>query len=673
MDASEQIRKFSEYFETRHNVGILEALRTGQKFFLVDFLELSKFNPELADFLLDEPENVIRAAEIAVEQFDVEGSVKGFKVRFKNLPASQLIMIKDIRAEHIGKFLAIIGLVRQKSDVRPKVTIAKFECPSCGNIITVPQLDTTFKEPYKCGCGRKGKFRLLSKELVDAQRIVLEESPEDLEGGEQPKRMGVFLERDLVSPLSEKKTNPGSKILVNGVVNETPIIESRTGTKSTRFELFIESNYVEAREESYGDIIVSPEEEAKIKELSEDKNLFPKLVNSIAPSIYGHDKIKEALVLQLMAGVRKKRSDGAVNRGDIHILLIGDPGSGKSQLLKRISNVAPKARYVSGKGASAAGLTASVVKDEFMKGWSLEAGALPLTNRGICMIDELDKMTKEDREAMHEALEQQTVSIAKANIQATLRCETTVLAAANPKFGRFNPYEPIAGQIDLPPALINRFDLIFPIKDLPNPDKDEKMAKFILSLHKEGTVGYDIETSLLKKYIAYAKQNFNPILTESAFEELKEYYLKMRASGSTEGSVATIPISARQLEALVRLAEAAAKIRLSDKVQKRDAKKAVELLHYCLTEVGMDRETGKIDIDRIATGISASQRSKIGIVREIIAELENKIGKTIPVEDIMREAAARNVDEDDVEEVIDKLKRSGDIFEPKRGFVQRIY
>ncbi|MDP2750217.1 MAG: minichromosome maintenance protein MCM [Nanoarchaeota archaeon] len=671
MDASDQIKSFGEFFERHHAAELFEAIRTGQKFFIIDFLELSKFNPELADDLLENPEDVIRASEIAVEQLDAEGDVKGFKIRFKHLPLNQNIMIKDIRAEHIGKFLAIIGLVRQKSDVRPKVTIAKFECPSCGNIISVLQLDSTFKEPYKCGCGRKGKFRLLSKDLVDAQGIVLEESPEDLEGGEQPKRINILLERDLVSPISEKRTNPGSKILVNGILKESPII-LRTGMRSTKFDLFVESNYVEAKEETYGDIQITPEEEAKIKELSEDKDLNKKLISSIAPSIYGHDKIKEALIMQLVGGVRKKRKDGAVNRGDIHILLIGDPGSGKSQLLKRITNVAPKARYVSGKGASAAGLTASVVKDEFLKGWSLEAGALPLTNRGICMIDELDKMTKEDRSAMHEALEQQTISIAKANIQATLRCETTVLAAANPKFGRFDPYDTIARQIDLPPALINRFDLIFPIKDLPSPEKDEKMAKFILSLHKDKTLNADIETDMLKKYIAYAKQKFEPVLTESAFEELKDYYLQMRASGSVEGTTTTIPISARQLEALVRLSEAAAKLRLSDKVQKRDAKKAIDLLHSCLMEVGYDKETGKIDIDRITSGISASQRSKIGIIKEIISELENKVGKTIDIADIMREASSRNVEEDEVEEVIEKLKRSGDIFEPKRGFVQRI-
>jgi replicative DNA helicase Mcm len=298
---------------------------------------------------------------------------------------------------------------------------------------------------------------------------------------------------------------------------------------------------------------------------------------------------------------------------------------------------------------------------------------LVLANRGFCMIDELDKMTKEDRSAMHEALEQQTVTISKANIQATLRAETTVLAAANPKFGRFDAYELVGKQIDLPPTLINRFDLIFPIKDLPDKDNDEKMAGFILDLHQNTSAkDTEIETDLLRKYIAYARRNIRPKLSDGAIEEIKQYYITMRGSGTTEESaVKTIPITARQLEALVRLAEANAKLRLSDKVTRRDAKKAIELLDYCLMQVGLDKETGKIDIDRITTGITAAQRSTISVIREVIVELENKIGKTIPVDDIVKEAEEKGVKADKVDEAIEKLKRSGDLFEPRRGFIQR--
>jgi replicative DNA helicase Mcm len=284
------------------------------------------------------------------------------------------------------------------------------------------------------------------------------------------------------------------------------------------------------------------------------------------------------------------------------------------------------------------------VRDEFLRGWALEAGALVLANKGFCMIDEMDKMTKEDRDAMHEALEQQTVSISKANIQATLRCETTVLAAANPKWGRFDPYEILGKQIELPPALISRFD----------------------------AGKCDIETDLLKKFIAFARRSCIPKLTDSALEEIKSYYVKMRGSGGEDGGVKAIPITARQLEALVRLAEASAKTRLAEKVTRKDAKKAIELLHYCMSQVGIDPDTGKIDVDVLTTGVSSSARSNIIVLKEVINDLENKIGKTLPVEDVVKGAEEKGISADKAEEVIEKLKRSGDIFEPKRGFIQKI-
>ncbi|MBW2978555.1 minichromosome maintenance protein MCM [Candidatus Woesearchaeota archaeon] len=670
MEATELINRVKNFLEKNYYAELSEQVRKHENFLIIQFPKLSQFDPDLADYLLETPEEFFKAAEIAIEQFDMPGDSKNFIVRFIDLPDSCRILIRNIRSKNLNKFLFTEGIVRNKTDVRPKVTAARFECPSCGNTLSVLQLDKKFKEPSRCSCGRKGKFRLLSKELMDAQGLILEEIPEQIEGGAQPKRLNVFLKNDLVSPLSERRTNPGARIVVSGIIKEVPKF-THSGVQSTDFDIMLEGNSVVSVDEDFSDVNISEKEMKIIKDLSKDKNLIKKLVGSAAPSIYGHEKIKEALILQLTSGVRKVRDDGIITRGDMHILLIGDPGAAKSQMLKRMSLVAPKAKYVTGKGASGAGLSASVVKDEFLGGWSLEAGALVLANKGIVMIDELDKMTKEDAWAMHEALEQQSISISKANIQATLRCETAVLAAANPKFGRFDPFDTVANQINLPSTLINRFDLIFAIKDLPNKEIDEKMAKFILSMHQSSKTTQELDTNLLRKYLSYVRLNIKPKLTDSAIDELRNYYIKMRSSASDKG-IKSVPISARQLEGLVRLSEAYAKLRLSDKVAKKDAQNAVELLDYCLKQIAFDEETGTIDIDRIATSMPASQRNKIIAVKEILVDLENKLGKTIPLEDVVAAAKEKNFSEAEVEEIIQKLKNSGDIFEPRHGFISRI-
>ena len=673
MEVDEQIKVFREFIEQNYYAQLLETVRKGLTTLVLDFSELIKFNAPLSEELLEAPEELLKAAEIAIKEFDLPKKVTKFNVRLRNLPESQKIKISEVRSKHLLKLIWCEGIVRQKSEVRPHVTAAKFECPSCGNILNVLQLDQKYKEPSRCGCGRKGKFKEISKELVDGQGLVLEESPDDLDGA-QPKRINVFLKGDLVSPISERKSSPGSRVQVCGWVAEVPI-NLRAGGRSTKYDLILEANNVRPLQDEETDMRISEEELSQIKEIAASENPINVLASSIVPSIYGHDKIKEALVLQLAGGCRKIRPDGVVTRGDFHILLIGDPGSGKSQMLKRLTKVAPKARFTSGKGATAAGLTASVVKDEFLGGWSLEAGTLVLANKGFAIIDELDKMTKEDRSALHEALEQQTVSISKANIQATLMCETTVIAAANPKFGRFDPYDLVANQINLPPTLINRFDLIFPVKDLPSREKDEKTASFILELHQspEKSVA-KVSSELLKKYFAYVRKRIKPDISDEAINEIKDYYVTMRNSGNVdEAGIKSIPITARQLEALIRLSEAAAKIRLSLIVEAKDAKKGIELVDYCLNQIAKDSETGKIDIDRLGSKITASQRGTISIIKEIISTIEEQSGeKIISIEKIIETALEKNIQKEIVETTLEKLRRSGDIFEPKRGFVQKL-
>ncbi len=644
-----------------------ESIRTEENVVRVDFSRLSEFSPVLSELVIEKPEEILALSELALEE---TGLVKNPRLRFNDLPKTANIRIRDIRSKHLDNFIWVEGIIRQASEVRPQVVNAKFECPTCGAILSVLQIERRFREPSRCTCGRKGLFKLISKEMVDAQRIVIEESPDSLEGGEQPRRMDVFLKEDLVDPKMEHRTTPGSKVKVLGILKEVPV-PLQTGTISTRFNLAIEANNLVPLEESYEQQNITEEDVREILELAADPNIYKRLANSIAPSVYGFDKIKEALMLQLFGGVKKIKSDGTASRGDIHVLLVGDPGVAKSVILKFISTIAPKGRYVSGKAATGRGLTASVIRDEFMRGWSLEAGAMVLSNKGLICIDEIEKMEEEDRSTMHEAMEQQSISIAKANIQATLRAETTVLAAGNPKLGRFDPYTPIPLQIDISPALLSRFDVIFTIRDLPNKVQDEAIASHVLEEHKQGVIRDVITSPLLKKYVSYSRQKGRPRLTDEAIEEIKNFYVGIRnRSARADSEIPIIAITARQLEGIVRLSEAYAKIRMNEEVTKDDVKMAIELLTFSLRQVGYDEETKTFDIDRVTTGITSSKRGKIIIVRDTIAQLESKLGKLIPLEELEK-ALADRITQLELEEALEHLSKSGDIFKPKKGFIQK--
>ena len=662
----ELIDEAKKFFEA-HKKEMRQSVRTGERVAKLDFQVLAAYSPTLSENLLSYPEELIAVMETALNEL---GLIDNPRIRIDNIPKTVDIHIRRIRSKHLDQMICVEGIVRQASDVRPQVVNAKFECPNCGAILSVLQIDKKFREPSRCTCGWKSQFKLISKEMVDVQRLVIEESPDSLDGGEQPKRINIFLKEDLVDPKMEERTAPGSRIKIYGILKEIPV-PLQTGAISTRFDIAIEANNVIPLEESFEEIDVSEEEVKQILELSADPNLFKRLTQSIAPSIYGYERIKEAVLLQMFGGIRKIKSDKGMTRGDIHVLLVGDPGVAKSVLLKFMSVIAPKGRYVSGKAATSAGLTAAVVRDEFLRGWSLEAGAMVLANKGTLCLDEIEKMNEQDRSAMHEALEQQTISVSKANIHATLRAETTVLAAGNPKMGRFEPNMPIPQQIDISPALLSRFDVIFVIRDLPNKAQDEAVATHVLEEHKQDVIRDVIDQSLLRKYISYAKQKMKPKLTDEAIEEIKGFYIRLRnQSVDTESAIKPIPITARQLEGIIRLSEACAKLRLSDKVKREDAKKAIELLKFSLNQVGYDEETKSFDIDRMITGITSSKRSKIILVRDTISQLGERVGKLIPLEELEKELAGK-IKPDELGDALDQLKKSGEIFSPNQKHVQK--
>lgn len=651
------VSKFEEFFSTKYKDNIFEALENypDNRSVTVDYNELEMFDPDLADLLIEKPEEILKAAQKAVKNIDPQRKNADIHIRFENIRNN--IQLRYLRSKYIGKFVSVDGIIRKTDEIRPRIINALFECRSCMRLQEVPQTSNILSEPALCKeCGGRS-FKLLQEdsEFMDTQTIKVQEPLENLSGGEEPKQISVILEDDLVDSVT-----PGDIVRITGTMKTV------RDEKTKRFKNYIYGNHIEAREQEFEELEISEEDEEKIKELAADPKVYEKIINSTAPSIKGYREVKEAIALQLFGGSAKELEDKTRIRGDIHILIVGDPGIGKSQMLKYVSKLAPRGIYTSGKGTSGVGLTAAAVRDEF-GGWSLEAGALVLGDRGNVCVDELDKMKPEDRSAIHEALEQQTISIAKAGIMATLNSRCSVLAAANPKFGRFDRYKSIGEQIDLPSPILSRFDLIFVVEDKPDVERDTKLADHILKIHKDNSIPFEIEPELLRKYIAYARREIHPKLTTEASKVLQEFYVSMRGGAEDEDS--PVPITARQLEALVRLSEASAKIRLGDEVTTFDAKRAIEIQQKCMKQVGYDPETGKVDIDKVEGRTPKSDRDKFRVVTEVIGELEAEYNGKTPKTILISELEDRyNMSEEKVEDIVKVLKRKGLIYEPSNGY-----
>ncbi|WEL19726.1 minichromosome maintenance protein MCM [Candidatus Nanohalococcus occultus] len=664
MDFGEAVTEFEEFFSEEMYEDISRAVQKGDDSIVIDFMEMDMINFELSDYLQKNPEDGINAAEEALMGVDIVSN-DDMTVRFANMPEEDFVLLKNLRSKHIGKFIPIEGMIKRASQVKPEVVSAIFECEQCGARYEKEQDSSKLKSPYKCeDCGSR-KFETEEKVMTDTQVITLEENPENREGSEQPTSLSVRLEGDLVDPEFQQKVVPGNVAHITGVLREKPLKKN-----SKKYDIYMDANYLEPTQQEFEKLEMTEEEEQEIRDLAKDPEIFEKIAESIAPSIYGHGEIKKAIALQLFGGVKKGREDGVKSRGDIHILLIGEPGTGKSQLLKFTGELSPKGRYVVGKSSTGAGLTASVVKEESTGEFSLEAGAVVLANKGMAAIDEIDKMGEEDRSSLHEAMEQQEISVSKANIQATLNAETAILAAGNPKLGRFDPYEPIPQQINIGDTLLSRFDFIFPVKDEPDEEKDQKLSEQVLMNHiePEETTG-EISQEMLRKYVAYAQKNCRPDLTKDAANKIQEFYVNMRSSGSQEDGD-SIPITARQLEALVRVAEASARAELSDEVKTEDAQRAIDILTYSLKQVGVDPETGDYDIDMIESGVSGSQRNRRQTLKQIIKAKSD--GGPADRQEVIEEAVEKDIPEDKVEEMIEKMMNEGEVFEPQRGKIQKL-
>ncbi len=651
---------------------------TASRSLIVDFNHLVSFDPELARNTLEHPDRFLPAASHALrtilEESDSEYLEKAERVyvRLSNFPEEYYVSLRRLRAEHMGRLIVISGILVRSTEVKPRLVEAVFKCRRCGELMTILQEDRVMITPAECinpNCRRRGPFDLLVEEstFIDWQKIRVQEKPEDLPPGQLPRSIDAILTDDIVDI-----ARPGDRVTIIGVLR--PIQEGLTGkrAKLVTFNTILEVNNVEIVGAEAEKLEISEEDEQKIKQLAQDPYITQKIIRSIAPSIYGYEHIKEAIALLLFGGVPKEMPDKHRIRGDINVLLLGDPGVGKSQILQYVARIAPRGLYTSGRGATAAGLTAAVMKDPDSGTMLLEAGALVLADQGVACIDEMDKMREQDRVALHEAMESGMLSIAKGGIVATLNARTSILAAANPALGRYNPYRPPSENFSLPPTILSRFDLIFVMIDKPAREHDEKMVDHILHLHREYSSEEPppIPPELLRKYIAYARKNVKPKLSTEAVKKLRDFYLEMRSKG--EQPDAPVPITARQLEALVRLAEARAKMALRSEVTIEDAEAAIKLMKASLQQIGRDMESGLYDIDTIYLGSPKSQRDKMQVILDIISGLEAELGGPVPVERIISEAATENIDRKFVEKALNRFLTDGLLFEPKQGYVKRV-
>lgn len=674
-DLSSLISSFEDFFTTIYKERLTDVLLAYPRIrsIEVDYNDLERFDTSLADALISTPELVIEAAEQAIKNRNMTlPSGTGIfepHVRFFNGPGSDL-MIENIGSKSLNELVTFKGVVTKRTDVMHKVKVAKYKCQACESEYRV-LVGRNFHEPRKCDACKKLALVPVEEEgtFVDLQKIEAQDLLERVSGGSPAAKMEIWLEDDLVN-----KVTPGENIEVCGIMR----LKIPASTKQKREFVYgrcVEAIHVRSLRRDFEEIELTRDDEKKIIELSRDPAIEKKIFASVAPAIYGHEEVKKALALQLFGGTKGKMLKGeAPLRDDIHVLLIGDPGLAKSRFLQTISTLAPKSIYVSGKSASSAGLTASAEKDELGDGgWTLKAGALVLASNGLCAIDEFDKMDEEDRASMHEAMELQSISIAKAGIVAKFRAKTAIIAAANPKHGRFNQTKNLADQFDVPPTLLSRFDLIFPIMDILDEEKDSRLAEHILSSHSGGGAadeqdGGVISKDLLKKYIAYARRYIHPALTEPAKEKIKSFYVELRRRGKSSGSV---PITPRYIEGLIRLSEAHAKLRLSNEVEEKDADAAIELLNYVLMKVLTDQETGRIDVDIIATGKARSHVEKIENITDII-RARTRDTEAVQIDDVVKDAEAAGIDPGLARRIIRELLQKGEVYEKEPGWVSLV-
>ena len=676
---SDYVKEFLIQFKDKEGVfryveDIDKMMSSNSKYINIDYNDLVT-HPEIESKFNEEPDEILEAFSRAIKEVLQERFPKyaqkiehEIRARIANYPVQR--SLRQINAEIIGKMTSVSGMVLRASEIKPLAKELVFICPIGHRTDVILEKGLTITTPIKCSnekCTHKElSLEPQSSRFIDVQFVRLQELPEDLPPGQLPHYLDITVKQDLVDD-----ARPGDRVALTGIVRiEQEKMSGVSKTNSPLYRLRLDGNNVEflggkgsktsrriQREE------ISPEEEKTIKSLSKSPDIYDRIIDSYAPHITGHRIIKESILLLMAGSTQRELQDGSKIRGDINIFLVGDPGTAKSEMLKFCARIAPRGLYTSGRGSTAAGLTAAVVRD--VNGiFMLEAGATVLGDQGLVCIDEFDKMKDEDRSALHEVMEQQTASIAKGGIVATLNARTSILAAANPMYGKYDPFKNIHENVNLPIPLLTRFDLIFVVRDQPSKERDEKIAKHIIDLHTPQGIDNRslIDSETLTKYVSYAK-TIDPILTKEAETKILDYYLKMRNVDADD----MITVTPRQLEGLIRLATARARLLLKNQVEEEDAQRAIDLLQNMFEDAGIDVNTGKVDLG-VLQGKPRSEVSKMQSFMEILKTLEGEPKKPVEEKQLIEELVkTEKFTEEEARNIVRKMVRDAAIYESKPG------
>jgi DNA replication licensing factor MCM5 len=606
---------------------------------VVDSEHLIGYNENLNKNLMDSPAEMVPFFERAIT--DVAKRIvylEESKVP-TNFPICQLILrsgaaklsIRELDADHISKIIRVSGIVISSSVLHSKATSVQIMCRSCrhtmrvnvnssfGGVTLPPNCNAVPADGEKSECPKDPYVIVHDKsQFIDQQTLKLQELPEMVPVGEMPRHLLLSVDRFLTN-----RVVPGVRCTITGIYS---IFQSKVKGPSA---VAIRNPFIkvlgiqtDVDQNAAGNVIFNEEEEEKFLELSRNPNLYESFANSIAPSIFGNTDIKKAIACLLMGGSKKILPDGMRLRGDINVLLLGDPGTAKSQLLKFVDKVSPISVYTSGKGSSAAGLTASVQRDKSTREFYLEGGAMVLADGGVVCIDEFDKMRDDDRVAIHEAMEQQTISIAKAGITTVLNSRTSVMAAANPRFGRYDEMKTPGENVDFQTAVLSRFDMIFIVKDEHNEMRDVAIANHVLGIHmgknNQQDVDGEIPLETMKRYISYCRAKCAPRLSPEAAEKLSSHFVEIRKEVQEREVEAdersTIPITVRQLEAIIRISESLAKLQLSPVANEHHVDEAIRLFQAST-------------MDAASQGITAVSKE----TQDQVKRIEREIRKRLPV------------------------------------------